>query len=213
MLLAPPPAADAQTAKGMITGHVYNAATGKPIYRYCVEALIADLGLIFGQGFTGLRGNYVIGNLPPAPDYEVLFTNSDFCVPPQIPIFWPQWWEGKQSESQATTFAVRGGVVVSGIDASLKKMPLAVSGAKPAFGPTAGGNVVALTGSGFYDGQLPDPPVTNITVHFGSGRSPNATCSTETSCTAVAPPHAPGTVRISFTQGSITVGGPKYAYR
>jgi alpha-tubulin suppressor-like RCC1 family protein len=65
-----------------------------------------------------------------------------------------------------------------------------VSGVSPDTGPTAGGTSVTITGDGFASGSF---------FSFGTGRraiGATVNCISATTCTAVTPPHAAGTVDV-----------------
>ena len=86
-------------------------------------------------------------------------------------------------------------------------LPPAVSGVSPAAGPTAGGDVVTITGTGFTDAtavRLSRTPVTSYTVVSA------------TEITATTPAHAAGTVNVRVTTGagdSPVVTADRYVYR
>ncbi|HEX5412863.1 MAG TPA: IPT/TIG domain-containing protein [Terriglobia bacterium] len=67
---------------------------------------------------------------------------------------------------------------------------IAVSGASPTAGPTSGGTVVTITGSGFQAGA---------SVAFGSSNSSAVTVASSTQINAISPPGSSGTVAISVT--------------
>ena len=70
-----------------------------------------------------------------------------------------------------------------------------VTGVSPATGPAPGGTQVTLTGTGFS---------ATATVRFGTATASAVTVTSPTSLTAVAPPHAPGTVTLTVTTASGT---------
>ena len=69
-----------------------------------------------------------------------------------------------------------------------------VTGISPAAGPTAGGNTVTITGTGFQN-IFGFPGVTK--VDFGSGPAPSFTVDSDTQLTATVPPGSAGTVDVT----------------
>ena len=79
----------------------------------------------------------------------------------------------------------------------------AVTGIAPAQGPTAGGASVTISGTGFSTA----PGAT--AVDFGATSATGVSCSSTTSCTAVAPTGAPAVVNVTATVAGITsAAGP-----
>ncbi|TAM83909.1 MAG: hypothetical protein EPN47_03610 [Acidobacteria bacterium] len=70
---------------------------------------------------------------------------------------------------------------------------ISVSGASPAVGPTTGGTVVAITGTGFQTGAA---------VAFGGSKSSAVTVASSTQINAMSPPGSAGTVAITVTDSS-----------
>ena len=68
--------------------------------------------------------------------------------------------------------------------------PIAVSGASPTAGPTSGGTVVTITGTGFQAGA---------SVAFGASNSTAVTVTSSTQINAISPPASSGTVAITVT--------------
>ncbi len=66
-----------------------------------------------------------------------------------------------------------------------------ISGISPNAGPIAGGNTVTITGTGFIVGTE------ETAFRFDSTRSKHVECSTSTTCVAVVPAHAAGTVEVT----------------
>ncbi|MGH9921002.1 MAG: IPT/TIG domain-containing protein, partial [Nitrososphaerales archaeon] len=73
--------------------------------------------------------------------------------------------------------------------------PPTVTGLSPSSGPTSGGTVVSVTGTGFIVGST-------FSIDFGSSASRTVSCSSTTSCTATSPAGT-GTVDVTVT----TAGG------
>jgi hypothetical protein len=87
---------------------------------------------------------------------------------------------------------VTGPVAVGTVDAPpvLASTPVVVTGSQPASGPTAGGTVVTITGSGFTGVSA---------VDFGTVAAPVVTVNSATSITAVAPAATAGPVYVTVT--------------
>jgi len=73
---------------------------------------------------------------------------------------------------------------------SSSSTPVAVSGASPTAGPTSGGTVVTITGTGFQAGA---------SVAFGASNSTAVTVTSSTEIDAISPPASSGTVAITVT--------------
>ena len=78
----------------------------------------------------------------------------------------------------------------SGSTSSSSSTPIAVSGASPTAGPTSGGTVVTITGTGFQAGA---------SVAFGASNSTAVTVTSSTQINAISPPASSGTVAITVT--------------
>ncbi len=92
------------------------------------------------------------------------------------------------------------------IQASEQLIPLAVNAITPDFGSTLGGTEVSLTGTGF---------TTVSTVSFGDVPATSFTINSDTSITAIAPPHAAGLVDITVANAIETSAislADKYTY-
>lgn len=74
-----------------------------------------------------------------------------------------------------------------------------VSAVSPTSGPTSGGTVVNITGTGFTVGS---------TVNFGTIAAASFTFNSATSITVTSPPQGPGTVDITVTALSTSSTGP-----
>ena len=82
----------------------------------------------------------------------------------------------------------------------------AVTGVSPASGPTAGGQRVTITGTGFSAGA---------TVAFGSAAGKSVTVASPTWITVTTPRHAKGTVDVKVTTSagaSVVTAGDRYSY-
>jgi hypothetical protein len=78
----------------------------------------------------------------------------------------------------------------------------AITGVSPANGPTAGGNTVTITGTGFEF----SPILEVVGLAFGSTPATSFTVNSATKITATVPPGAAGTVDITMTaQGNVAV--------
>lgn len=98
-----------------------------------------------------------------------------------------------------TASTVTATVLTAGGAPAIKKLA-------PNAGPTAGGNTVTITGSGFSPGA---------TVAFGSTASPSVTFVSSTQLKAVAPPEAAGVVAVTVTSSGVTTASTNndlYAY-
>jgi hypothetical protein len=73
----------------------------------------------------------------------------------------------------------------------------AVTGVSPSSGPTSGGTTVTITGSGFALGSA-------TVFKFGATKATGVSCSSSTTCTAIAPKHAAGTVDVIATVNLIS---------
>lgn len=73
--------------------------------------------------------------------------------------------------------------------------PMAVSAVTPASGPSTGGTVVTISGSGFVAGG-------SLAVSVGGAAATNVVRQSATTLTAIAPAHAAATVDIKVTNGS-----------
>jgi IPT/TIG domain-containing protein len=78
----------------------------------------------------------------------------------------------------------------SGSTSTSSSTPIAVSGASPTAGPTSGGTVVTITGTGFQAGA---------SVAFGAASSTAVTVTSSTEIDAISPPASSGTVAITVT--------------
>jgi uncharacterized repeat protein (TIGR02543 family) len=76
--------------------------------------------------------------------------------------------------------------------------PPTVTGISPSSGPVMGGVSVTITGTGFS--TIPG----DTTVDFGTAVAPEVSCSSATSCTAVAPSEAAATVALTVTTSNGT---------
>ena len=77
---------------------------------------------------------------------------------------------------------------------------LSLTALAPAFGPTAGGTAVAVTGSGFVSGET--------TITFGGAPATNVVVISENTATATTPAHAAGVVDVVVTTPRGTVSLP-----
>ena len=68
-----------------------------------------------------------------------------------------------------------------------------ITGVSPSTGTTAGGTEVTVTGTGFAVGT------SATTFKFGTAKARGVNCTSTTSCQAIAPPHAAGTVDVVAT--------------
>lgn len=87
--------------------------------------------------------------------------------------------------------------------------PPTVTAVSPAFGPPAGGNTVAITGTGFSTASG------GTVFDFGSNTATNVSCSSSTSCNVTAPAGALGSVDVTATVGGLTSAtnpGDVYTY-
>jgi hypothetical protein len=77
-----------------------------------------------------------------------------------------------------------------------------ITGVSPANGPTAGGNTVTITGTGFKFSRILEV----VGLAFGSTPATSFTVNSDTQITATVPPGAAGTVDITMTaQGNVAV--------
>jgi hypothetical protein len=72
-----------------------------------------------------------------------------------------------------------------------------IASVTPSSGPVAGGTSVIVTGSGFALGA-------GTVFRFGSPKATSVNCTSSTSCTMLAPPHAAATVDVKATVNAIT---------
>jgi hypothetical protein len=92
----------------------------------------------------------------------------------------------------------------------------AISKISPKVGPTAGGESVTLTGSGFIPGtQLASSGVTPMTIHFGPNVLKSFDCFSDTTC-QVASPAGTGQSHITVSLAGVTstdIPGDVYTYQ
>lgn len=137
---------------------------------------------IKGTGFTS--GATVQFGSTPAPNVTVLSSTSlKVVTPPGSPGF------------VDVTVTTRDGTspVVNGDRFTYVALPT-VTGVSPAVGPTAGGNTVTITGTGFQN-IFGSPGVT--TVDFGSVPASSFTVDSDTQLTATVPAGSAGTVDVT----------------
>ena len=99
-----------------------------------------------------------------------------------------------------------GGTSAVSTDDRFTFTPL-ITAVDPATGTTAGGTVVTVTGEGF---------TTGTTIKFDTTKAAPVACASNTSCTAVSPAHAAGTVQVKAIVGgksSTKTAGALFAYQ
>jgi len=90
-----------------------------------------------------------------------------------------------------------------------------VTAISPAFGPTSGGTSITIAGVDFQPGTCTAAEMTAVTtITFASVPATGVTVVSDTTITATTPPHPPGSVSVSVSQGvpaSACVPGPTSA--
>lgn len=141
---------------------------------------ITGTGLLYTTNVSFTQGATIVN----APSFAILSATQVAAVVPPAPV-----------GAGAASVNVTNGAGTSAIPLTYTYNPVAslpvVTSAVPSSGPASGGNLVALTGTGFTGAHQ---------VNFGSTAAPSFTVANDTSITAIAPPGT-GTV-------IITVSGP-----
>ncbi|HET9180174.1 MAG TPA: IPT/TIG domain-containing protein [Terriglobia bacterium] len=94
------------------------------------------------------------------------------------------------SASSSTSTGSSGSNTSTGSGSSTGSTSMGISGASPTVGPTTGGTVVTITGTGFQAGA---------SVAFGASSSPTVTVASSTEIDAISPPESSGTAAITVT--------------
>jgi hypothetical protein len=144
---------------------------------------------ITGTRFTGVSAVHF--GATSAASYKVLSATSIVAVTPAEP-----------AGTVDVTVTTAGGTSALVAADHFKFFPI-VSSVSPSGGSTKGGTPVTVTGAGFALGT------TATTIKFGTVKSTSVNCVSETSCTAVAPAHAAGTVDVRATVSGLS--SPKNA--
>jgi hypothetical protein len=168
-----PPGGDSYAYEGAPVVQSFSPATGSTAGGTMVS--------INGSGFSGATA--VSFGSTPATSFTVLedsliFDYAPAHSPGAVPI----------------TITAPGGTTTTRLE-YYYVTPLAVTGVSPASGPTAGGNTVTITGSGFTNAYL---------VNFGSVAASNFTVDSDTQITAIAPAGTAGTVNVLVAAGADT---------
>lgn len=190
-----------------------NDPTAPPtIYRYVgptVTGLSTAFGLVTGgmtltvTGTNFTSGSTVQFGSTPATSVTVLSSTSlSVVTPPGLP-----------GAVDVTVTTPDGTSPVSNSDKFFYVALPTITGVSPAVGPTAGGNTVTITGSGFQN-LFHFPGVT--TVDFGSVPAPSFTVDSDTQITATVPPGSAGAVDVTELSwlGAITAtsAADQYTY-
>jgi hypothetical protein len=169
--------------------------TGIPIVTPEISKLSPTSGLavggtsvtITGTGFTGASA--VNFGSTPAASFKVNSWTSITAVSPP----------GTSGPVEVKVTTTGGTNVASSADV-FKYKPPTVTGVSPNTGPTTGGTVVTITGSGFALGSA-------TTIKFAGSLATGVECTSTTVCTAVSPPRAKAVVDIqAIANGN---GSPK----
>ncbi|MBV9607349.1 MAG: carboxypeptidase regulatory-like domain-containing protein [Solirubrobacterales bacterium] len=91
-------------ADAPITGQVTDAVSGNGISGVNINLYNASTGMAIGEGTTSASGTYSLGTWP-SGTYQLQFVDSDGRYP-------QEWYNGKQSQSQATSVTVGSSAVV-----------------------------------------------------------------------------------------------------
>lgn len=94
------------------------------------------------------------------------------------------------SSSSSSSTGSSSSSTSTGSGSSTGSTSMGVSGASPTAGPTSGGTVVTITGTGFQAGA---------SVAFGALSSPTVTVASSTEIDAISPPESSGTAAITVT--------------
>jgi hypothetical protein len=164
----------ALAAGGSIQGRVTAGSPATPGQALCVDAFGVTGGFV-NSAVTDAAGSFSIPNLP-AGQY-VVYVGDPACPDGPYNVV-PQWYSGKRSRAFATRVTVTGGMVTSGIDATLA-LDGSISGSVtgPGGAPLTGvcvaalgigaAPVIAVTAGGGY--TLGDLTPGRYRVEFSSG--------------------------------------------
>jgi hypothetical protein len=150
---------------------------------------------ITGSHFTGVTAVHF--GATSATSYKVNSATSITAATPAVPA-------GTVDVSVTTTAGTSALV-----SADRFKFFPTVSGVSPSAGSTKGGTSVTLTGAGFGVGTGA------TTIKFGTAKATSVNCVSETTCTAVSPAHAAGTVDVKATVSGVAspkAPGDRFTY-
>jgi hypothetical protein len=164
---------------------------------------------ITGTGFTGVT-SVTFDGLPATSVVEASST-SITCVTP-----------AHAAGAVNVVVTTPLGASTNGISVFVYHAPPAITSVSPAFGPTAGGTSVAITGTNFtnpvtvrYKGDVRGPErIIAYSVTFGGTAATSVVLVNSTTITCTAPAHATGTVNVVVTNtvGASIGGTNAYKY-
>ena len=155
---------------------------------------------ITGTGFTGASA--IAFGSTPATSFTVVSDTEITAIAPAVALT-QTYPSGLPHNMLDVTVTTPNGTSVDALGGQFNYIQApAITGVSPANGPTAGGNTVTITGTGFRFGFAREV----VGLAFGSTPATSFTVNSATQITAIVPPGAAGTVDITLTApGNVAV--------